>query len=145
VSATLDGKGWYTDDATIIIPSNSFYLLGILNSKVARFFFYSRSPERALSPRLLAQLPIYTPDFYDAVDDARHAALSASVEEMLALHRRRYWAGTEEEKETLLGNIGELNQQIDCMVYEIYDITEEEKEILETVIADVRGSPDAPD
>jgi hypothetical protein len=53
------------------------------------------------------------------------------VERMLALHKQLAAAATDHEKSVLERQIGATDRQIDRLVYELYDLTEEEIGIVE--------------
>jgi hypothetical protein len=49
----------------------------------------------------------------------------ALVEEMLALHRRLAAARTDHEQTNLKRQIDATDRRIDCLVYDLYNLTEE--------------------
>ena len=53
------------------------------------------------------------------------------VEQMLSLNRKAFVAKTDHEKTTLQRQIDGVDQQIDQLVYELYDLTDEEIRIVE--------------
>ena len=79
----------------------------------------------------IEQLPIRTIDFSDPTDKARHDRMVEMVERMLALHKQRAATRTPAEKTQLQHQIDATDGQIDRLVYELYDLTEEEIEIVE--------------
>ena len=112
------------------------YLLGILNSKLLRWYFpFVSAPFRggwlSANRQFLSQLPIKTIDFSNAEDVAKHERMVAMVENMLSLHKRLSAAGLPQEKEHLQRQIDQTDRQIDALVYELYGLTEEEIKIVE--------------
>jgi predicted type IV restriction endonuclease len=112
------------------------YLLGILNSKLLRWYFpFVSAPFRggwlSANRQFLSQLPIRPIDFADAVDRERHNRMVALVEQMLALHRQLAATRTTHEQENLKRQIDAIDRRIDRLVYDLYYLTEEEIQIIE--------------
>jgi predicted nucleic acid-binding Zn-ribbon protein len=88
-------------------------------------------------PRLsvgdLKKLPVRTINFSDPADKARHDRMVALVEQMLSLHKKLAEAKTDHEKTNLQRQIDATDRQIDRLVYELYELTEEEIKIVEGV------------
>jgi len=67
-SAALVEAGILSNDKTVVVPCASFYLLGLLNSSVADFFFRRKSPSKLLNgyyelrPPVLASFPVPSAD-----------------------------------------------------------------------------------
>jgi hypothetical protein len=81
--------------------------------------------------QFLSQLPIRTIDFSDPTDVASHDHMVALVQSMLDLHKRLASATDEHERMLLHRQIEAADRQIDRLVYELYDLTEEEIGIVE--------------
>ena len=64
-------------------------------------------------------------------ESARHDQIVALVEKMLSKHKQLADAKTDHEKTVLQRQIDTTDQQIDQLVYELYDLTEEEIKIIE--------------
>lgn len=79
----------------------------------------------------IEQLPIRPITFAAPADRARHDRMVALVESMLALHRQLAAAKTAHEQTALQRQIEATDRQIDRLVYELYDLTEEEIKIVE--------------
>jgi len=135
----LDRDGHYGSNTTYFIPGNDLYLLGILNSRVANFYF-TRICAALEGPggsylrffgQYLRGMSICTIDFDDPADVARHDQMVALVERMLALHQKRAGARTPQEKRLLEQQIAIADREIDRLVYELYGLTEEEIAIVE--------------
>jgi hypothetical protein len=112
------------------------YLLGILNSKLLRWYFpFVSAPFRggwmSANRQFLSQLPIRPIDFADTADRERHDRMVVLVEEMLALHRRLAAARTDHEQTNLKRQIDATDRRIDRLVYNLYSLTEAEIRIVE--------------
>lgn len=59
-------------------------------------------------------------------DKARHDRMVALVEQMLSLHKKLAAANTDHEKTNLQRRIDAIDRQIDRMVYDLYELTDEE-------------------
>ena len=116
--------------------STLLYLLGLLNSALL-CFHYRRSTEetRDVFPQVhisaLRQLPMRTIDFDDPADAARHDRMVALVERMLELHKKLAAATIPADKALYQRQIEATDREIDALVYELYELTEEEIAIVE--------------
>ena len=134
---TYDGTGLYTNQKCFIISLPDKYLLGVLNSSVTFFLFRSVLPKLRgdfYEPSYVyfKDFPIRTINFSDAADVARHERMVALVEQMLALHRQLGACRLPHERELLQRQIAATDRQIDRLVYELYGLTAEEIEIVES-------------
>jgi hypothetical protein len=113
------------------------YLLGLFNSRLVSFLYpYVSNKIVAQSfPRLsvgdLRKIPIRTIDFSDPEDATRHDRMVELVERMLTLHQRLAAAKINQEKSIIQHQITATDQQIDRLVYELYELTNEEIQIVE--------------
>jgi hypothetical protein len=133
---TFDEDGWYTNQKCFIISKPDKYLLGILNSSLTFFLFISilpllRGDFYEPSYVYVKEFPIRTIDFMDHTDKLRHEGMVKLVEQMLELHERLAQTTTETEKAMLQRQIDATDQEIDNLVYELYELTPEEIAILE--------------
>ncbi len=138
-SATVFVTG--TAGVTSIIPKkeikeNILYLLGVLNSRLISFYAISHSPVFSggyfkFSSPYLKKLPIRTIDFDNPADKARHDKMVSLVEQMLDLHKKLAKATIPHEKQMIQRQIDATDRQIDALVYELYELTEEEIKIVE--------------
>ncbi len=117
------------------------YFLGLINSRLISFWFqkiYDKL-QRGIFPQFkvkeLASFPIRPIDFNDPSDRERHDRMIALVTEMLTLHRQLAAARTAHEQENLQRRITVTDHLIDRMVYDLYNLTEEEIGIVEEKIA----------
>jgi type II restriction/modification system DNA methylase subunit YeeA len=136
----FDNEGIYFGNTVYFMPSNDFFLLGVLNSKLI-FNYYKRiaavlgDADKGGRMRWFTQdvlkLPIRTINFSDPADKARHDKMVSLVEQMLALNKQLATSKTAHEKTNLQRQIDATDKQIDSLVYELYALTEEEIKIVE--------------
>ncbi|MBI3945123.1 MAG: Eco57I restriction-modification methylase domain-containing protein [Armatimonadetes bacterium] len=136
----LDLAGRFPADTAFIIASADPYLLGVLNSRAAFFFLKlvcpvlgdpSRGGRLRLKLAYIGQLPIRTINFDDPADRERHDRMVALVQRMLDLHRQLPAAPTAHEKAVVQREIDATDRQIDRLVYNLYELTEEEIRIVD--------------
>ena len=136
-SYAYDTFGVYSNDKTSIIPTEDLYLLGVMNSKIADTIIHSVSSTKQsgyfeYKPMYVSQIPIRTIDFSDPADVSRHDRIVELVQTMLDLHRQLSTSGQEHERTLISRRIEATDRQIDRLVYELYGLTEEEIELVET-------------
>ena len=133
-------EGWAIADHIVgVIPSSSLYLLGLLNSRLILLVFNnfiqtSGTEQKMHSWDDLKNLPIYTPDFDNSEDKARHDRMVALVTEMLELHKHLSDAKTDQEKRIITQEIESTDRQIDSLVYGLYGLTAEEIAVVEKTV-----------
>jgi len=114
---TYDTTNLYADATTFIMPSNSLYLLGILNSSAVEFYFRNVSPTirgdyLRFKSSYMETIPIPEPT------SEQRAAIEAVVQQLLDARGE----GPE---------IPALEAELNRLVYEVYGLTEEEIAIIE--------------
>jgi type I restriction-modification system DNA methylase subunit len=115
-----------------ILPVDGFsfhYLLGLLNSKLLEWFIKQTATQMrggwySFEARFIRNLPIMPPP-------ESQNKITTLVEQMLLLNKQLAAAHTDHEKTTLQRQIDATDRQIDKLVYELYDLTEEEIAIVE--------------
>lgn len=115
--------------------TSPIYVLGLLNSRALDWYLKQissrfRGGYFAYNKQYIERLPIRRIDFSNPQDVKLHDRMVELVERMLELHKRLKDAVGEEKKD-LERKIARADQQIDELVYELYGITEEEREIIE--------------
>jgi hypothetical protein len=136
-------RTWLLDTAYAITlkPSASVdlrYILAILNSPLLTYFLketgtalrggYFRMKTAYLNP-----FPIRTINLSDPTDKSHHDRMVKLVEQMLSLHKQLAAAKTPDDKTRIQRQIDATDHQIDQLVYELYDLTNKEIEIVEKV------------
>jgi hypothetical protein len=147
----LDEDGHYGSNTTYFIPLLDPYLLGLLNSTLAKFYFSTvcaglEGPGETylrFFGQYLEGFPVRTTNFSDAADKARHDRMVELVERMLELQRERARCSAGLRPATpaahraalqpsdLDREIAATDAEIDALVYELYGITAEERKIIE--------------
>jgi type I restriction-modification system DNA methylase subunit len=113
------------------------YLLGLLNSTLLRWYFPSisapfRGGWRSANRQFLSQLPIRSIDFSETADKARHDKMVTLVERMLELNKKKHSGKlAPSQLEQVERDIGATDAKIDDLVYELYGITDEERQLIE--------------
>ncbi|MFC2029663.1 Eco57I restriction-modification methylase domain-containing protein, partial [Chloroflexota bacterium] len=135
----LDSDGHFGSNTAYFIAGADLYLLGLLNSRISRFYF-SRKCAALEGPgqsylrffgQYLEGFPVHEIDFDDATDAARHDGLVALVEQMLDLHGRLAAASIPDDRTQIQRQIDATDRAIDALVYELYGLSEEEVAIVE--------------
>lgn len=141
-SFALDAFGYHCLNTIFMVtlldsskPSHAF-LLGVLNSKLLRALWVGRFyDQRQTFPKIkgtyLKELPIALPDFSNPADKARHDKLVLLVDKLLGLMPKLRAATADAEKATLQNAVTATDQQIDTLVYELYELTPEEIALVE--------------
>ena len=104
------------------------FILGIINSKVIGFYFKQYfSDELHVYPEMIEQLPIPN------VSQTQQQVLIKFVEKILSLNEQLNKIGDKKtiQSKKIEDEIDKTNKEIDEIVYKIYGITNQEKEIIE--------------
>lgn len=129
------GKAFF-DHTVCAIEASGYYLPGILNSRLMSFVLHAGVPEHADPPDFgwddLKSLPIYTPDFDQPEDRARHDRLAGLIQEIHELYRHRALSRSECEHGIIAQEIGSLEKQANSLVYGLYGLTVDEIAVVES-------------
>ncbi|HJZ06142.1 MAG TPA: TaqI-like C-terminal specificity domain-containing protein, partial [Patescibacteria group bacterium] len=123
----FDENGFYCSNTVYFIPRHDLYLLGLLNSKLACFYF--RTVCAGLEGKTETYLRFfgqYLEGFPVAVRPTESPMIlkvSSLVERMLALHRQLATAKIPTDKIVPQRQIEATDRQIDGLVYELYGLT----------------------
>ena len=113
------------------------YMLGLLNSNLLFSYLHSisnvfRGGWITCTKQYVGRLPIRPIDFSDPADKARHDKMVALVERMLELNKEKHSGKlAPSELDRLEREIATTDPEIDELVYELYDITDKERRIIE--------------
>ena len=115
----FDDTGVYLNAPAVFLPSNEKALLAILNSKVVWYFLKSICVIRSggyieVKPQYFEQIPIPN------IDATTQSKLAELVENAI-----------QEKSNNQQADISKIENQIDQLVYQLYDLTEEEIQIIE--------------
>ena len=112
------------------------YFLGLINCRLFQVYWTNRFYDfKDTFPKVkgtyLEELPIRRIDFSDPVDKAQHDKMVGYVEQMLSA--KKELANTLTDKDTTYWQrrCDTLDRQIDALVYELYDLTEDEIALVE--------------
>jgi len=134
---TLDENGWYTNQKCFIIGAPDKYLLGILNSSLTYWWFRLRLPKLRgdfYEPSYVyfKEFPVRAIDLNQPTDQATHDRLVHLVTQMLDLKKRLATTALDPHSQTVLKRQMEaIDEEIDKVVYGVYNLTAEEIEIVE--------------
>ncbi len=142
IFASYVNEDLVNDNNSMIVTQPKFgysikYLMGVLNSRLISFWFIHSfgKLQRRVFPQFkvkeLRTFPIRAIDFTNAADKALHDRLVGLVEKMLALTPKLRGATSESEKAALQNAVTTTDAEIDRLVYELYELTEEEIKIVE--------------
>ncbi|MBC8400287.1 MAG: Eco57I restriction-modification methylase domain-containing protein [Candidatus Marinimicrobia bacterium] len=136
------GKVCFTGGAAggygiVLTESIRKYVLGLLNSRLLDWFLQQiSSPFRggwfSYESKYISKIPIHKINFSDPVDKSRHDRLVELVDHMLDLNKKLPDAEMADEIEALELQIKSADKQIDRIVYDLYDLTEEEIKIIKS-------------
>lgn len=118
------------------IPYSLKYILALVNSKLLAFIYRASSIQKgSVFPEVriysLNQLPIRAINFSDKADCMRHDRIVSLAEAMLNAKRQLQSARTDRDRDHYESKCAALDQQIDELVYELYDLTDEERKVIE--------------
>jgi REP element-mobilizing transposase RayT len=121
----------------IVLDENMYlYVLGLLNSKAVDFFHKNISTNYrggwyGYDAKIIRNIPIRTINFSDPTDLHLYEQVVFLVERMLNLHQHLATALAPTEVILLQRQIDTTDAQIDALVYELYELTEEEIRLVE--------------
>ncbi|RKZ36189.1 MAG: restriction endonuclease subunit R, partial [Gammaproteobacteria bacterium] len=112
------------------------YLLGLLNSQVLDFVLHSiASTKRGgyfeYKPMYVQKLPIRPIDFDNPTDKTNYDKMVQQVEIMLTLNQKLAISLDSHSRTVLKRQIDATARQIDNLVYQLYNLTKREIEIVE--------------
>jgi type I restriction-modification system DNA methylase subunit len=128
MQATFDNTGFYCVNTAYIIPVNDKNLLGILNSKLVQYYYSSisnsiRGGYLRFIRQYLEQIPIS--------NGIQNKTLESHVEQLIKLLEELKTAKLPDKIEQLQTRIEYTDKKINQLVYQLYDLTEEEISIIE--------------
>ena len=127
-----ESVGYYINAPACILPTNSKFVLGILNSNLMSYFLKSICAERQggfieQKPVYVAQVPIKKPSKDIELNITKY------VDKILLLSNKLVLLGTKiiDERARLEQEIQDTFNQINQLVYTLYDVTDAEKKVIE--------------
>ena len=142
LECSIDNIGSFlAGKSTSIIFSSSLdlrYLLSLLNSKLITFCYWNMFGGNKLQggyyrigPPQLRLLPVPTINFSNKHEKAQHDKIVKLVDQMLDLNIEILNAKSEQSKSIIQRRIDAIDQQIDSLVYKLYDLTDAEINVVE--------------
>jgi len=138
--ATLVGKGIIArNNLHVIINASDLNLrfyLALINSRLMQFLYEILNPEKGealaeVKKTHVEQLPIPVVDWNDKKQRKVHDNLVSLVDQMLTAQTKLQEAMSDSDQKLAQQRVSILDRQIDTLVYELYDLTEEEIGIVE--------------
>jgi hypothetical protein len=135
----LDTKGFLINDKLFVLPTDSRYLLGLLNSSVGRLFFTSVCARLEGSgacyyefrAQFVERFPVRVIDPRSSTEHAMHDRIVSLVASMSALRSQLADVVSDAKAATFRRQIDASDAEIDRLVYELYGLTDEEIAIVE--------------
>ncbi|MBN3037746.1 MAG: N-6 DNA methylase [Candidatus Diapherotrites archaeon] len=125
---TLDTDGYFANNANFFIPTEDLKLLAILNSKLGWFLISNTCTQIRGGYQLIWK-------YFGNVPIAKKESpeLEKLAKKMLSLNKRLVGMGDKQtdERKRLEKEIAETDAKIDGLVYGLYGLTKEEREIVE--------------
>ncbi len=137
VASIVDPPTYFADSTNSIVVSQDSrygleYILAILNSRLIQWRFKLTSSNNNVATNEIESLPFRRIDFSASDDSSMHHVVVKSVERMMSLQHQLRSAKTPHEKEALEGQIAATDRLIDKLVYELYNLSEEDIALVTT-------------
>jgi hypothetical protein len=138
VIATIDRDGMYADHALTVMYLNNAsydlrYVLGILNSELINFYFLHKYVgDVNIKGDYLRQVPIRSITFTEDKDSRLYKQLISQVDSICELNRQLKNTRVPDEKISLERQLNAADDEIDKVVYELYDLTEEQVRLVKS-------------
>jgi type I restriction-modification system DNA methylase subunit len=135
-SFTFDVESSYSNDKTSIIPINDLYLLGLLNSSLMDYFIKSIASTKQggyyeYKPMYLSKIPVKILDETIDIEVHQHSTIELLVKQILSLNSEIRSCKLSDKIEQIKAHIQHHENKINEIVYQIYELTEEEIAIIE--------------
>jgi type I restriction-modification system DNA methylase subunit len=135
IVATLDENGYYFVGTvnSVILNDNSYdikFILGLLNSNLFNTYFKKRFTTISLTASFLGVLPVNKLETESKKEIAKQ--ISKNAIQLLSLNEELLNSKLQSKKEQIQGRLEYLSSKINELVYELYDLTKEEIEIVES-------------
>ena len=140
-SFTYDSEGFFYKTGYGVLVHDKklspYYILGLLNSRLLFQCLLGiattlRGGYVRFWTQYIEQLPIRNIDFDSSSERSLHDNMVNLVVQTLQLHKRKSELPNEADQEQTQRLICSVDKQIDALVYELYGLTQEEIEIIET-------------
>ena len=133
---TYDEEQFYNRDNfnNIILKDERYslkYILGLFNSKLLNYWYKSYFDNVNINPAQLRLIPIHAIDFNRVIAVTQHQTVVDLVSQLLELNRLLATMKELHGQKALQRQIVAVDAVIDNMVYELYDLTSEEIQMIE--------------
>jgi hypothetical protein len=135
---TIDYEGNFINaPACFMITDDCEYFLGCLNSNVLWWYLREIAAERAggfveAKPMYISQLPIRLLNRHNKTENVQFEKMVDLVKKMLEFQERYSETTLDGQREIIQSKISIIDSQINLLVYEIYNLTNQEIEIIES-------------
>ncbi len=142
IIAALDAAQHYALNTLVVVTPraqevNLRFILALMNSRLLNWYYklFLKSAKKVFSEiqaRQIEQLPLRRIDFDNPADKKMHEDLVALVERMLELNKRLAPIRNTpcNERDELQREIERTDEKIDNLVYDLYGLSKEEKDIV---------------
>jgi hypothetical protein len=139
----LDESGSYIANTAYCLGTDDRYLLGFLNSRLFWFAISNISIPFGVRAgkfryRLIYQymekVPVRVIDPANKADNDAREKIVSLVDQMMSLHKLRSGIKTPHEQTATDRQISAIDSQIDRLVYDLYGLTDEEIELVESTV-----------
>lgn len=136
----MDSKQTYVTDGLYLFTLKDDrlmkYVMGVLNSRLFTFLYQKLATEKGrpmaqVKPTLLCQLPIRPFDFYDMNDLNLLSKMDSLVDIMISINKQISQESNPNTLDQLLSRKKSMDTQIDRIVYDMYAISESERQAVE--------------
>lgn len=133
---SFDLNNFYGNDNNQIIVAKDLYLFGLLCSNVVKIFLQNKCDKvqggfYRLKIIYIEKIPIRVIDFSNPEEKKLHDRMVELVERMLELNKNLAEAKAAQDKTHLQRQIETTDDKIDRLVYDLYDLNEEEIALVE--------------
>jgi adenine-specific DNA-methyltransferase len=146
LTGVLDTGHYYTFASTNNILLNADcsydirYILALLNSQLLNDFYIKKFTNQSrltvnIAKTFLEQLPIRSLNLNYPDEQQQHDRLVQAVDQIQSLHCQLKLAASSDEQHWLHQQIDAIDQQIDRWVYDLYELTETEIQLIKTPVA----------
>lgn len=135
-SYSFDERKFYSNDKTSIIPTNNKYLLGLINSKAVDYYLKSIAATKQggyfeYKPMYVSKLPIIQIDSENKTQQFLHDEIVKLVNQLLKLNEEKAETKLQIQISQLKSKIDYCENRINEIVYQLYELTEDEIKIVE--------------
>lgn len=139
IQATIDKEQTYLGKSSLIITNkiNNSFLIGLLNSNLLNYYFKTKFENTHMAGGYmrfdipyLSKLPIKQIDFNNKIETELHNQIINLVEQLIELNKEIQTVNLESKKEQLNLKSDFLENKINELVYQLYNITDDERKII---------------